>query len=341
MLHAGRVVVAVLVALLLATIVSTASLAEEPVKLRISLPPLLNSLPIAYAEQWGLFEEHGVAVELIGITDNQERSTALLTGNLDAVMEDLTRALLDASSGEDLVITAAAYQQPEWADRELAVLSPASFGIDSFDALASSGYNIATVFCSDHEYMLDQLLQTKSLRPMRDISYTYWTDLLQMAVWVGSRALPAAVLPEPYIAYIDTYQPLQGTGIDLVSLADFSGIDSLPSVVVFRQDFVTEHPGAVEAFHRAYREAVERINSSEKEELLDTGLAVVLSLFFQGADPSLITDDVLDALSIPKYELPVGLDGQCLNAVAVWMCSRGYIRSIPTLETLFDNRFLP
>jgi len=341
MLHAGRVVVVALVALLLATIVPTVSLADVPVELRISLPPLLNSLPIAYAEQWGLFEEHGVAVELIGITDNQERSTALLTGNLDAIMEDLTRALLDASSGGDVVITAAAYQQPEWADRELAVLAPASFGIDTFDALASSGHNIATVFCSDHEYMLDQLLQTRSYRPMRDISYTYWTDLLQMAVWVGARALPAAVLPEPYIAYIDTYQPLQGTSIDLVSLADFSDIDSLPSVVVFRQDYVAEHPDAVKAFHRAYAEAVERMNRSEKEELLDTGLTVVLSLFFQGADPSLITDDVLDALSIPKYELPVGLDGERFDAVAVWMRSRGYIGSVPTLETLFDNRFLP
>ncbi|MBN1859626.1 ABC transporter substrate-binding protein [Candidatus Bipolaricaulota bacterium] len=339
--YAGRVFVAALVALLLAVTVPGAVWAANSVALRISLPPLLNSLPIAYAKQWGLFEAHGITVELIGITDSQERSTALLTGNLDAVMEDLTRALLDASSGGELVITAAAYQQPEWADRELAVLSPASFGIDSFEALVASNYTIATVFCSDHEYMLDQLLQTMSYRPMRDVSYTYWTDLLQMAVWVGSRALPAAVLPEPYIAYIDTFEPLQGTGIDLVPLADFSGIDSLPSVIVFRRGYVDAHPEAVEAFHRAYDEAVERINASEKDELIETGLAVVLSLFFQGADPDLITQDVLDAVSIPKYRLPTGLDEQQFDAVAEWMRSRGYIRSAPALDSLFDDRFLP
>lgn len=339
--HARRLVFAALAALLLAVVITTGAQAEDPEVVRISLPPVLNSLPIAYAEQWGLFEEHGISVELIGITDSQERSTALLTGNLDAVMEDLTRALLDASSGGDLRITAAAYQQPEWADRELAVLSPSSFGIDSFDALISSNYAIATVFCSDHEYMLDQLLQTRSYTPMRDVSYTYWTDLLQMAVWVGSRALPAAVLPEPYIAYIDTYQPLQGTGIDLVSIADFSDIESLPSVVVFRQEYIADHPEAVEGFHRAYTEAVERINASERDELIETGLAVVLSLFFQGADPSLITEDVLDAISIPRYELPIELDRQRFDAVTVWMRSRGYIRSAPTFESLFDGRFLP
>jgi len=341
MLHARRVFMVAVAAFLLVAGGSVAAQLQDPVVLRVSLPPLLNSLPIAYAQQWGLFEEHGIRVELIGITDSQERSTALLTGNLDAVMEDLTRAMLDASSGGDVLITAAAHQQPEWADRELAVLSPASFGIDSFDALIASDYAIATVFCSDHEYMLDQLLQTNSYRPMRDISYTYWSDLLQMAVWVGSRALPAAVLPEPYIAYIDTYEPLQGTGIDLVSLADFSEIESLPSVLVFRQDYAIDHPEAVEAFHLAYGEAIERINRSEKDELIETGLAAVLSLFFQGVDPSLITDDVLDAISIPMYELPVRLDEQQFDAVALWMMSRGYIRSALAFEGLFDDRFLP
>jgi len=73
--------------------------AAEGDALRISLPPVLEALPVAFAQEWGLFEEHGVEVELVGITDNLQRSAALMTGNLDGLMSDVTHAVLDASVG--------------------------------------------------------------------------------------------------------------------------------------------------------------------------------------------------------------------------------------------------
>ena len=92
--------------------VSITATGETAPPLRFSLPPVLEALPIAFAQEWGLFEAHGVSVELIGITDNQQRSAALMTGNLDGMMEDITRSILDATTGGDVVITSAATSRP-------------------------------------------------------------------------------------------------------------------------------------------------------------------------------------------------------------------------------------
>jgi len=88
--------------LLILSLLPAITMAEET-DLRISLPPVYEALPIAFAQEWGLFADQGIAVEIVGITDDQERSTALMTGNLDAVMEDMTRAILDDAGGWDVV----------------------------------------------------------------------------------------------------------------------------------------------------------------------------------------------------------------------------------------------
>jgi len=74
-------------------VVAGGGLGAAATTLRISLPPVLEALPIAFAEAWGMFDEAGLDVDVVGITDNQERSTALLTSNLDAVMSDITSAV--------------------------------------------------------------------------------------------------------------------------------------------------------------------------------------------------------------------------------------------------------
>ena len=68
---------------------SVLCLGQDVPGLRVSLPPVFASLPIAYAAEWGLFEEHGVDVEIIGMTDNQVRSAALSAGELQVHRQQL------------------------------------------------------------------------------------------------------------------------------------------------------------------------------------------------------------------------------------------------------------
>ena len=189
--------------------------------LRFSLPPVLEALPIAFADAWGLFDAHGVDVELVGITDNQERSAALLTGNLDGLMSDVTHAILDASTGLALVVTAAARSQIQTGSVALALLSPASFRIDTLPDLLASRQLIGILHRSDYEYMLDCLIESISEGDEQDANFSSFTDMLQLATMLGAQWLGSAVLPEPYVSYISTYVPPGGGPLKLVLLSEF------------------------------------------------------------------------------------------------------------------------
>jgi len=308
--------------------------------LRFSLPPVLEALPLAFAQEWGLFEAHGVTVELIGITDNQQRTAALMTGNLDGMMEDVTRSILTATTGGRIVITSASGSTPQSEGLALALASPVSFRLDSFDALLASGYSIGTIYRSDYEYLIDRLLEEVQAEDAEPLQTMYFQDILQMAVWFGAQTLPAAMLPEPYLTYIATYHPPGGQPIDLVIHDDFSATGVLPSVILFQSSFVEDRPDAVAAFYAAYVEAIERINDTPRDELVDIGIDIVLPLFFQGADRTTINDEVLDAIPIPMFELPGALEEEAFDAVLAWMLDKGYVYTEPSFEDLTDFQFV-
>lgn len=317
-----------------------ATAAASAPRLRVSLPPVLASLPIAFAEEWGLFDERGVDVEIIGLTDNQLRSAALATGDLDLVIEDVTQFIVDLSGGQRLLATSAAYVRPQSASMEVALVSPGSFRLDTLDELIEARYLIGTLFRSDHEYLLDQLLAERIEDRTEWPPYSYATDVLFLATWFGAQAIPAAVLPEPYVSYIATYVPPGGRSLEIVTLSRFEDFEVLPDLLVFRADYVERSPEAVIAFYAAYVDAIKRINATSRDELIETGLDVVLPLFFQGANPDTIGQDVLDAISIPSFDPPAELPRTLYENVLEWMDDKGYAFVRPAYDEVVDGRFL-
>jgi ABC-type nitrate/sulfonate/bicarbonate transport system substrate-binding protein len=310
--------------------------------LRISLPPVLASLPIAFAEEWGLFDEHGVDVQIIGMTDSLVRSAALATGALDSVVEDITQFIVDVNGGGGgLVVTSAAYVDSQTESLQVALVSPGSFRLETVDDLVESKQRVGTIMRSDHEYLLDQLFDVRLNGDQTWPRYSYLTDILALATLFGAQMMPAVVLPEPYISYLTAYTPPEGFAIEVVTLCDFSEFETLPNLLVFREDYVEAHPDAVEAFYAAYVDAIERLNETTKDEVIAEGLDVVLPLFFRGANPDLIGQDVLDALSIPSFDLPVELPREQYESVLAWAHEKGYALVRPEYDVVVDRRFVP
>lgn len=309
--------------------------------LRFSLPPVLESLPIAFAYEWGLFEKHGVDVRLVGITDNQQRSAALITGNLDGLIGDITRAILDASAGGDVLITSTASLSPQTGSIGMAIMSPASFRHETFEELIDAGAAIATIFRSDYEYVLDKFLHQEFGEDARSVRTMYFNDMMQMAVWFGAQTLPAAMLPEPYISYLQTYFPPGGEPIAMNMLVDLSALGPLPSVIMFRSAYVRDNHAAIEAFYRAYIEAIERINNTPRDELLYDGIDITISLFFRGGNREDINQEALDALIIPRYQLPAILTQQLFESVGNWMLEKDHVVSLPDFHDVTDFQFIP
>ncbi len=323
-------------------ILSIATLGDGLPILRFSLPPVLEALPIAFADAWGLFEAHGVDIELVGITDNQQRSVAFSANQLDGLFADVTRAIYDASIGSDILITSAASLRPQTDSIGLAILShDASFGYATLEELVNAKQPVYTIFRSDYEYILDQYIEGYFGGDARSVRTSYMNDMLAMAVWFGAKTIAAAMLPEPYISYISTYHPPEREPLSLNVLVDLSSLGPPPMLVVFRSKYVKEHPEAIEAFYGAYVEALERINSTPRDVLIDEGIDIALGLFFQGADKSTINQEVLDELTIPYYEMPCTLDQQLYDSVGQWMHDKAYVYpSAPAFDSLVDFQFI-
>jgi len=318
---------------------SLAVLGQDLPTLRFSLPPMLEALPIAFAQEWDLFEEHGVSVELVGITDNRDRTGAFMTGNLDGVMEDVTQSILLANSGVEISFTSASQLRLQTDSVSLAILSPAVFRFETLDELLESGSSVYTTYRSDYEYILSRFLQDTYAEDASAVRVTYINDMLQMAVWLGAQSI-SAMLPEPYISYIRAYYPSGGKPVELNVLADLSPYVPTPLVTVFDARYAEQNPEAVAAFYAAYFAAIERINNTPRDILVDEGIDVAVGLFFPGADRTTINQEVLDALQIPYYELPDVLSQDLYESVANWMLEKYYVMHVPAYDEVVTKQFL-
>ena len=159
MIQARRFVVLVLAVLVFASFVASAT--PLP-KLRVSLPPVMGCLPIAFADGWDMFAEDGIDVEIVGLSDNQARTLALMAGDIDGMICDVSTAILLITSGTNIVITSTAYQPEQTGS--LALLTQSYFHINSIDNLLNRTETgntlkaIAITEMSDIEYELDSLL---------------------------------------------------------------------------------------------------------------------------------------------------------------------------------------
>jgi len=310
--------------------------------LRMSLPPVLEALPIAFAEAWGMFDDQGLSVDLVGITDNDLRSTALLAGELDAVMSDVTTAVLNYTSGASVVVVASAESTPQAGALRLALLSQAGFGPATVDDLLQmANIRVAVTYRTDEEYMLDQFFSANGCPRAWMTRYATFSDVLQVAIWFGAKTLPVAVLPEPYYSYIAAILPPSGVPMQLIVLSDFSAFAAPPRVILFREKFVDQRPDDVATFLRVYDAAVERMNATPRDEIIDVGLDIVIGLFFQGADKTLIQQQTLDAMSIPRFERPVPLSEEVFDSVTEWMVHKSYLNETLTFGQFTDFDLLP
>ena len=338
MIQARRLV---LLVLFLACTFSFLCAADELPKIRLSLSPVLSAATLAFADGWGLFEKHGLNVELVGLSDDEERSAALMAGDIDGMVCGVTTAILLFASGTDIAITSAAYQDTQ--TNSLAILSPRSFNICSLQNLFSNDkpIKIATIYRSDFEYETDRLLESAGFKTNRDSPYVYWTDMLQLALWFAAQSLPAAVLPEPYITYITNF-PLPGrAGLpEFNYLSDFEEIEHLPSVVVFRRPVLEERGELVSTFYDAYREAVTTTNDANRGQLIEMGIDRILALFFPGVSEDTIPDGILDSFVIPRFSLPESLSVEQFDDVVAWLLAKRYTSRNPSYEDMTTDRFL-
>lgn len=328
--------------------------------LKLSLPPLIESFPIAFAQDQGLFEAHGLIVELFGIANRRDRNLALFTGSVDGALTDITSVLQLISAEAKLKITSTAYElvaadsgSPTDAENAGTGRSPHRYtlmthhfsGIRDLETLlkrldGSRSRRIGLLRETDMEYQTDLLLQSRGLAVEGDTHYSDFEDLVLLATLLGQGSILAAVLPEPIGSYLEFITEAEGTPV--VPLSKFEEQPLVPSVYAFRQELIEGSPEILEDFYAGVHEVIELLQNTPREEVIEVGLEAALDFFFPGLTREELppgAEDFLKEYLIPDFPPPRGLKPEEYQGVSDWAVHKGYIAEGIPFELAYTNRY--
>lgn len=299
--------------------------------IRVSLPPMLGSLPVAVAQRLGLFSERALEVQLVPLPSQRDRLLAFQAGQIEAMVTDLASAILLVAAQPKEAAIAAALFLPPHDGSHLALLTPADYSrirtlAELMEATKTKKVQIAVPRQSDLEFMADQLFSRHGFSFPAEL-YVGQDNLLLNATWTLFGMTAAAVLPQPYVDYLLHYE-FEGKP-ELLVLSDFAGLPIPPDVLVVRRSL---SPGIVNAFLEALTEAITRICAMTKDELVELAMPLAIELFFPGVDLAAAAPEdrtrveaAVNALRVPNFTAPSPLGPEIFELVSAWAREKGYL----------------
>jgi NitT/TauT family transport system substrate-binding protein len=320
--------------------------AQELPTLKLSLPPMIESFPIAFAQDQGIFDDHGITVELAGIANRRDRNLALFTGAVDGALTDITSVLMLLSSHAQLKITSTAFEIVD-DNRRYALMTHNFSGIRDLDTLlqrldGKSRRTIGLLRETDMEYQTDLLIQAQGVELDESKQYADFEDLVLLATLLGQGSILAAVLPEPIGSYLEFITGAEETPV--VVLADYRDQELVPSILAFQQGLIESDPQRIERFYQGYREVLTQLQNTPRDRVIEVGLDAALAFFFPGLTREELpqgAEDFLQEYLIPEFPLPRALKPQEFQEVEGWALTKGYIRESVPFELAYTDLYEP
>lgn len=332
------------VALLASSFWGTPLRSQPRSKLKLSLPPLIDSFPIAFANDQQIFTKHGLEVELIGMPNRTQRNVALFNGDVDGALTDVTSLLQMIAADAAVKITSTAYEAID-NSRRYSLTTHHFSGITDLTALLQrlDGKNNRTIGLlrqTDMEYETDRLIISQGVTLDESRQYSDYEDLVLLATLLGQGSILAAVLPEPMGAYLEFITRAEGSPI--VPLADYKNQRLTPSVLAFQNQIIDGDSDRIERFYEGYREVISLLATLPREQVVEVGLDAALQFFFPGVRREELppgAEDFLREYLIPAFPQPRALRADEFQSVASWALAKGYIPAAVPFELAFTDRF--
>jgi len=221
--------------------------ADGSIKLKVGTMPDEATLPYYVAAQEGIFTDHGLDVEVVPFMSAMERDSAFIAGEIDAGQNDPVGVLVLRNAGYDVKVVSRELEETQEKMRFAILASPHS-NITTVADL--EGKQIAISSNTVMEWIADNLLGNVTASKMEVKKVPIRMQMLL------ADEVEAATLPEPLASYAIS------EGATLIISDSMLNETIGHTVIVFRGEFINEHPGSVAKFLDAYNEAVERINAN-------------------------------------------------------------------------------
>ena len=223
---------------------------NSTMSLRIGVMMVLDSFPIIIAEERGFFYDEGLVVTLDRFTSGVERDIAFqVNDDMDGLMLDMIGLAMFSEGGVEKIMLTNTIG--------IAAVLGAT-GIAAMEDL--KGGTVLAARNSAMDYILYVALIHAGI-PEDEINFVEIPAVpTRMEMLLGEQA-EGALLPEPFL----TLANQQGAEI----IADTRGLGVNPFGITVRRSTAEENGNALLAFIRALDRAVDYINSSPRDEVMD------------------------------------------------------------------------
>ncbi len=251
---------------------------EKPITIKVAVLPIIDALPLYVAQGEGLFERHGVNVELVPVASAPERVQLEASGQVDGTINEILGVM--QFNQEQVQMQAVRYAlRPAAGFGHFFILASGQSGITTPEGL--KGVEIGVSQGTIIEYVTERLLQAAGLSgdEIKTIPVPKIPDRMAL---LASGELKAATLPDPLGALA-----VQSGAV--VVMDDSAYPEYGFSVYSFRKEFIDAYPEAVMNFLLAVDEAIEHINADP------SAYTSVLS------DNKIVPPPLLKAYQVPPF----------------------------------------
>ncbi|GHT60949.1 ABC transporter substrate-binding protein [Bacteroidia bacterium] len=283
---------------------------SESTPLKVGVMSSMDYLPLAVAREKGLFDKYGVRVELQKFYSANERDAAFQSGNIDGTVIDYTGAILQKSGGVDLKITSACnatfcLMTADSTIRQIADLKGKTVSVSR---------NTVIDFC------IETALQSAGLSP-DDIEKQEINKIpIRLEMLLNGKST-ATALPDPFISIA----AMKGAH----SIVCMKNLGYAVTGIMFKTDAIKQKTAEIDAFYKAYNEAVDYIQSQPVEAI-----------------KTILTEDIgfpettIQSVQLPNYTHAGMPQDKDIQAVTVWLQEKKLIPDSFQTENVLDNQFI-
>ncbi|WP_019120952.1 ABC transporter substrate-binding protein [Brevibacillus massiliensis] len=235
--------------------------ASDVLSLKMGLQPWLGNGPWWIAEKKGMFEKHGLKVELVSFVQDADMNAAFLSDNVQAA-NLATHTTIRMVAKNNLDVKGIIYMD-ESQDADAILASKDIAGVEQL-----KGKKVAFEEGTTSDLLLQQALKEKGMKK-QDVETVFMP-----AANAGLSLIPGQV--DAAVTYAPFIHEVLDKGKDKGLHVVYSGKNApglISDIVVLKSEYLSQHPDAKEKLRQVWDEALEywKANEQEGNEIVAAG----------------------------------------------------------------------
>lgn len=222
--------------------------APEKSTLTVAINPSTQFAPLYYGIEEGIFEEHGLELEIVPQTDIAGIVSGIASGTYDVGFATIVHVVTANANGIPIRAISSIEGQIQADDDGTVTIASAASGITDFADL--EGKRVATVGLSSHNTLTMWELADRAGADTDSIELVQ-LPFGQMAAALASGDVDAAIMQWPFAA-----EALAAGGVELGFNNRELFVDTATTLFNTSQSFIDQNPNTVEAFNAAMTESI-------------------------------------------------------------------------------------